>query len=74
MRDIARRLERLEETLGELDCICAAATGEVAIVVLEPDWTKEQMQRADEEKACACPVHGRQLPPILHISPTDARL
>ena len=26
------------------------------------------------EKAYACPVHGRRLPAILHITPTDARL
>lgn len=75
MRDIARRLWRLEEALCELDCTCATAGREIAIVVADRDWTKEQSRRADEEKAYACPVHGRRLPPvILHISPTDARL
>jgi hypothetical protein len=44
------------------------------IVIIEKGWTRERIEAADAEKAFTCPVHGRRLPPILHLSPIEAEV
>jgi len=40
------------------ECICHEQ--EIAMVVVEADWTPDRIRRAEEEIAFVCPVHGRR--------------
>lgn len=70
MRDIGKRIERLEEVLGALDCICGAAPA-IEILIIEDGWDEERIQLAEEAKRIACPVHGAQRTPVLRLVGSD---
>jgi hypothetical protein len=70
MGDIGKRIDRLEEILGDRTCICASLAP-IAIVVVEKEWTPEQVDEAKAAQAIVCPVHGPRLPPIMTLSGSD---
>ena len=70
MRDIGRRLERLEELVGARDCICGAGPA-VELVVIEEGWDEARIRLAEDAKRINCPVHGRQSSPILRLVGSD---
>jgi hypothetical protein len=70
MRDIGRRLDRIEEVLGDIDCLCDSGP-EVGILVIEPGWNESRISLAEDEILGACPVHGLQRTPILRLSGSD---
>lgn len=70
MRNLRRRLDKLEEILGARDCICSEHSV-MEFVVIEPGSNQDQVRALEDEKAFTCPVHGQRLPPILHLSPSD---
>ena len=70
MRDIGRRLERLEEALGALDCVCDSGP-EVGILVIEPGWDEARIRVAEDAIRGICPVHGLQSVPVLRLAGSD---
>ncbi|MGB6487549.1 MAG: hypothetical protein WBE91_11750 [Steroidobacteraceae bacterium] len=70
MRDIAKRLERLEEVVGALDCICDG-TPEVEILTVEEGWDEARIRIAEDAKRVTCPLHGLQSTPILRLYGSD---
>ena len=74
MADITRRLDRLEKILGTADCNCQSRENEIKCVVVEPEWSAEQIRIADDATRFNCSIHGPRRPRIVHLSPTDALL
>lgn len=74
MGEIGRRLDRLERLVGAADCTCHVGENELRCVVVEPEWSAEQIRNADDATGFDCPIHGLQRPTIVHLSPMDARL
>jgi hypothetical protein len=74
MAEIARRLDRLEKLLGAADCDCQSQANEIRCIVVEPEWSDEQIRIADDAARFTCPSHGLRRPMIVHLSPTDALL
>jgi hypothetical protein len=72
MRDLSKRVERLEALYAEQTCVCK--TQEFALVLVESGWSPERIHEAEEQKAFTCPVHGRKLPLIVHLMPGDLGL
>jgi hypothetical protein len=70
MRDIGRRLDRIEEILGDLDCTCDGDS-EVKILVVESGWDESRIRLAEDEIRGTCPVHGLQSVPILRLAGSD---
>jgi hypothetical protein len=70
MRDLGKRLDRIEELLGDLDCTCGDDS-EVKILVVESGWDEAHIRLAEDEILGACPVHGLQRTPILRLSGSD---
>jgi hypothetical protein len=74
MGELIRRLDRLERLIGAADCRCHGGENELRWVVVEPEWSAEQIRIADEAIEFDCPTHGLRHPRIVHLSPTDAML
>lgn len=70
MRDIARRLERLEEAIVALDCICGSGPP-VAILAIEDGWDEERIAIEEDAKRVRCPVHGFRNTTILRLVGSD---
>jgi hypothetical protein len=70
--NIERRVGHLEQLVGDADCICDKRRH--AFVVVENDWTAEQLAIADASASFVCPTHGPRTPSILHVSQTDMQL
>ena len=68
MATVERRMEELEKVWGDAACLCSK---EIAFVIVEPGWDKEQIREAEASKHIDCPTHGRTKPFILHLSPSD---
>ena len=71
MRDIARRLERLEEAIGALDCICRSGGPAVEILAIGESWDEARIKLEEDAKRISCPVHGLQNTTILRLSGSD---
>lgn len=67
MRDIERRLERLEAHFGEKDCICGGPG--LFHVINEEGKTGPEIEAELEacRRICTCPVHGVQEAMIVQI-------
>lgn len=70
MRDISRRIERLEEALGALGCICDSGP-EVEILVVEPGWDEARINLAEDAIRGTCPVHGLRNRVVVRFSGSD---
>lgn len=70
MRDIGRRIEKLEEALVALDCICGSGAS-VAILAIEDGWDEARIATEEEAKRVRCPVHGIQNTTVLRLSGSD---
>ena len=74
MRDIGKRLDRLEDVLGQRGCRCSDdAMRQVALVFVEADWDEKQIRDAEDAARISCPIHGLTQP-VVRLSEADRRL
>ncbi len=75
MGNISQRIARLEGQFGEALCICASSqNAQPVILVVEKEWSPEQIELAEKALCLVCPTHGLQKPPIVRLSSVDAIL
>jgi hypothetical protein len=82
MGEISRRIDRIEQILGDADCICNTKRSSLVAVrpggIGEPGycdaWTKEQRELAEASMGFTCPTHGFQRQRVLWISEVEVNL
>jgi hypothetical protein len=62
MRDIGKRIERLEEVLRDQACVCKRVDSGCLVVDVEQNAAPEEVEAAKAIHAVDCPVHGRHVP------------
>ena len=70
MRDIAKRLERLEGALGARGCVCGGSAA-VEILAVEESWDEARIRLEEDAKRISCPLHGLQNTPLLRLYGSD---
>jgi hypothetical protein len=67
MRDIGKRIERLEEALQDQACVCKRVDSGYLVVGVEQNATPEEVEAAKAVHAVDCPVHGRHIPAFILV-------
>jgi len=74
MASVESRIDRIEQLLGNAQCVCNARANSLAFVIVEPEWDKHRIKLAESACRFTCPTHGLHTPPILRLSPAEAAL